>query len=534
MFGACPSRFLRAACAFALAGPTLGAADASALPGPAPERPRLVLLVAVDQLRWDYLVRFREGFRGGFARLLAGGAVFTNAQLEHYPTVTAVGHAVMLSGAPPAASGIVGNDWYDRQLGRNVTSVEDAATALLGAEGTGSSPHRLLVSTLGDELKLAGRGSRVVGLSLKDRSAILMAGRMADAAYWWHTPSGRFVSSTYYRPRLPEWVEEFNRRRPADAYASREWRAEGSATLLRRLPDAAGPELYAGVFASEFGNELLGAFALAALEGEDLGRPGSTDVLALSFSSNDSVGHAHGPDSEAVEQVTLATDRVLGELLDAVERRLGAGHTLVVLTSDHGVAPVPEQAAARRLSAGRMRTADIVDRVEAGLAAAFGPGRWIAGTAGSALYLDHALIEARGLDPAQVRHVAARATWSVPRVARVYTREQLLAGDVPRDPWSARVQRSYHPHRSGDVEILLEPYWIRSPQGTTHGSPYSYDAHVPLVLSGPWFRPGLHQRAVALDDLAPTLATLLEVEMPSGSAGRVLVEALASARPKRP
>lgn len=500
---------------------------------PEAARPRLLLLIAVDQLRFDYLARFSSDFKAGFPRLLDGGAAFTNAHLEHYPTVTAVGHATMLSGAPPSVSGIVGNDWYERSEKKHVTSVEDAASPLVGLDGPavkGASPHRLLVGTIGDELKMAGRGSRVVGLSLKDRSAILMGGRTADLALWWHEPTGLFVSSTWYGPGLPAWATAFNARKPADAWLGREWRALGEAASagppFATLPSTPGPGYYKAVYESPFGNELLLAVAEAALEGADLGSRETTDILAVSFSSNDAVGHMKGPHAPEVRDITLRTDLAIGRLLEAVDRRVGLARTLVVLTSDHGVAPVPEELAKRRLPAGRLTREDLVGAATTALVTAHGPGAWIEGRAGSALYLNQALIAEKGLDPETVERTAAAGVERLTAVRRAYTRTQLLEGDVPPDPWARRVVLSFHRERSGDVEVLLHPYWIPTMARATHGTPYSYDSHIPLVLKGAGIRPGRYDGPVALNDLAPTLATLLEVETPSGSDGRPLAEAL--------
>lgn len=519
-----------------LAATLAGAAHAQERPAAprAPAQPRLLLLIAVDQLRYDYLTRFGAEFGAGFARLLAEGAVFTNAHLEHYPTVTAVGHATMLSGAPPAVSGIVGNDWYERAEGRSVTSVEDPKTLLVGAgpdSRQGSSPHRLEVTTIGDELKLAGRGSKVVSVSFKDRSAILMGGRRADAAYWWDDKSGAFVTSTWYAAQLPEWAEAFNRRRPADAWVGREWRgpADGSGPgpLLATLPPAPGAELHRALWFTAFGNELLAAFAEVALEGEALGSREATDVLAVSFSVNDAIGHTKGPFSPEVRAVTLETDQAIGRLLATVDRLVGLPKTIVVLTSDHGVAPVPEELLAQRLPAGRVTREALVDAAQAALVAAYGPGRWIEGRAGSSLYLDRWLVRERGLDAAAVERAAAAGVEQLAGVWRAYTRSELLEGRLPPDRWSRRVLASFHRERSGDVEVLLEPFWIPGGSQATHGSPWSYDSHIPLVLMGSGIRSGRHDAAVALNDLAPTLAALLAIEPPNGSSGRVLVEAWA-------
>ncbi|MCG6925062.1 MAG: alkaline phosphatase family protein [Acidobacteria bacterium] len=496
------------------------------IPPPAGEAPRLVLLVAVDQMRYDYLPRFAGRFTGGFKKLMDGGAVFTNAHLDHYPSVTAVGHMAMLTGAPPSVSGIIGNDWYDRREKRNVTSVEDPGTVRLGAaEATGSSPHRLMVSTVGDELKMAHPASRVVSLSFKDRSAILMGGRMADVALWWDTESGAYVSSTWYGDALPEWAEVFNATRPADAWVGKEWRAVGG-ELLGRLPDAPGPGYYAGVYNSAFGNDLLVSLAQAALEGESLGRRDATDILAVSFSCNDAVGHGKGPHSPQVEDITVRTDLALGRLLETIDRQVGLNRTLVVVTADHGVAPVPEQMEEWRMPGGRYSREDLEGAAASALAAAFGPGAWVEGRAGSALYLNRDLVAEKGLDPATVQRVLADGIEAVAPTWRAYTRSQLIEGRVPPDPWSRRVLLSFHRVRSGDVEVLLEPYWMSATAGTTHGTPWSYDTHIPLMLMGPGIQPGRYHRAVLLNDLAPTQATILGVEAPSGASGHALAEAM--------
>ncbi len=517
-----------------MAGPARPVAQArAAASGP---DVKLVLLIAVDQFRYDYLTRFRGEYTGGFAQLLSRGANFTQAQLEHYPTVTAVGQSTMLSGALPSVSGIVGNDWYDRALGASVTSVSDPATTLVGGDGVGASPRRLLVSTLGDEMKNAvshqpaDNVPKVLGLSLKDRSAILPAGHRADAAYWFDTKTGAFMTSTYYRAALPDWVTAFNARGQAASFAGRKWEfLDPASGPGRSMPPAASAQLYSAVYGSPFGNELLRDFAISALESEQLGQRGVTDLLTVSFSSNDAVGHSQGPDSPEVRDMAVRTDRIIGELLARVDALVGLDHTLIAFTTDHGVAPVPEVQTARKLPGGRIKQEELFGPIIAALTAAYGNGQWILATAGTSPYLNHALITEKKLDPVEVRRVAAVAAAGVPHVARVYTREQLLGGAVTPDVIGRRIGRSYHLSRSGDLEIVLDAFWLRSSNGTTHGTPYSYDAHIPLVLMGPGIKAGAYHTPAALNDLAPTLAALLSVETPSGSSGRVLVEALAPA-----
>jgi predicted AlkP superfamily pyrophosphatase or phosphodiesterase len=443
----------------------------------------------------------------------------------------------MLSGATPSVSGIIGNDWFDRATGRTVTSVTDATVTPVGSpSASAASPRRLLVTTIGDELGMAARGlgdapsPRVFGVSLKDRSAILAVGRGADAAYWWDPKTGAFATSTYYMTGLPDWARRFNEQKPADRFAGKTWDAPGSGpALLSRMPSEAGPVLYDATYGSPFGNELLLEFAVALLSGERLGTRGATDLLSVSFSSNDVVGHAHGPDSEQVHDITIRTDHVLGRLFEAVDRQIGLDRTLVVFTSDHGVAPLPETLQARALPGGRLSNRDLFDPIQRALEARFGEGKWLLATAGSSPYLNDALAAERHLDLSDVRRVAAEAAARVPHVSRVYTHDQLAAGSLPDDRFAQRVLRGFNAQRSGDLEIVFEPYWIRQAEGTTHGTPYNYDTHIPLILMGPGIRTGTYLRDAALNDLAPTLAQLLRIETPAGSSGRTLGEALSAA-----
>jgi len=491
---------------------------------------RLVLLVAADQFRPDYLTRFGP-LRAGFHTLMSRGAVFTDAHLEHGVTVTAVGHATMLTGATPSVSGIIDNVWYERASKSSVESITDRDVQIVGADaaaGIGASPRRLLVTTLGDQLKLVSGAApgtpgspKVIGIALKDHSAILPAGHAADGAYFLR--GGRFVTSTYYRPDLPAWVADVNARQLPESYAGKRWEFEAG---VREYPSETGERLYGAVMASPAGNELVLALARAALQHERLGQRGVTDVLTVSFSSNDAVGHTYGPESPEVRDMTRQTDRQLQQLLDEVERRVGLAHTLVAFTTDHGVGPVPEVAGAMRLPAGRFKAQDVTEAIEAALDARFGAETWIERNVHPHVYLNHALLASRGIDAAEARRVAADAAARVPHVARVYTRDAILAGQVPADLISSRVTRGYHRDRSGDLHVVLESLWTTAASGASHGTPYHYDAHIPLMLMGPGIVPGTYHSRVALNDLAPTLAAVLGVEAPTASTGRVLHEAL--------
>ncbi|MBM3738338.1 MAG: alkaline phosphatase family protein [Acidobacteria bacterium] len=506
-------------------------------PAPAPRRPKLVLALVIDQFRFDYLYRFRSEFTGGLLRLWQQGAVFTNAFYEHAPTVTAIGHSTFLSGATPAMSGVIGNEWYDRDEGEEVTSVSDKKTRLLGGKGDGagkgSSPRRLLVSTLGDELKMSSRGKpKVVGVSIKDRSAILPSGHMADGAYWFDNASGNFVSSDYYFSDMPGWAKDFNRSRSVDKFMGAKWTPifNAKAAPFETMPSEATEKYWRNMQRTPYGNDIVEAFAEAAVTGERLGQGNGPlpDVLAVSFSSNDYVGHDNGPDSPQVHDVTVRTDRVLAKLFQFLDAKVGMANILVVLTADHGVAPVPEVNAARKMPGGRGEGDKMLVRLDAYLDDRFAKGEWIPkGGELPSVFLNHKLITNNRLPLARVR--AEAAAWiraNEKHVQRVYTWEQLAAGS-PGDLVDQRVRNGFHAQRASDLYVVIDPYWLptRGPgKGTTHGAPYNYDAHVPVIFMGPGVKPGRYHRRAAPNDIAPTLATMLEVETPSGSVGRVLDE----------
>ncbi|MEK7407645.1 MAG: alkaline phosphatase family protein [Acidobacteriota bacterium] len=492
-------------------------------------RPKLVLAIAIDQFRYDYLTRFRSEYTAGLDRLLKRGAVFTNAFYDHFPTVTAIGHATFLTGATPSLSGIVGNEWYDRGTGKQVTSVSDETVRLLGGrDEPGYSPRRLLVSTLGDEMKMAGGGRpRVISVSLKERSAVLPAGHMADGAYWFDVQTGNFVSSTFYFPDLPAWVKQINDRRPAGRHLGAEWKSLDGARVFRKLAGTADAAFHRSLDATPFGNDMVEEFAERAIEAEQLGQDGDTDLLAVSFSANDYLGHEVGPDAPEVRDISVRTDRLLEKFFQFVEARIGLANVLVVLTADHGVAPLPEVQQERRMPGGRLSQPALHQAIEAALSRKYGEGKWIAGVSGPTPYLNRDLARQNGLNEAEVRETAAAAVSEMPHIARVYTRDQLLGGEVGGDPLGRRVLNGFYPQRAGDLFILTEPYWFFGARGATHGSPYSYDTHVPVIFMGPGVKPGRYHRAIRPNDIAPTLAALVEVETPSGSVGRVLEEMVA-------
>jgi hypothetical protein len=492
--------------------------------------PKLVVVVIIDQFRYDYLTRFRSEYTGGFDRLLKTGTVFTNAYLQHFPTVTAVGHSTILTGATPSLSGIVANDWFDRESGRSVASITDSNVTLLGGTGTGASPSRLLMSTVGDELKIGARGGtpRVIGISLKDRAAILTVGRMADSAYWFDATNGNMVSSTYYFPDVPTWVKEFNSKRAVDGLLGAEWKSPAG-KVLGNLPVDPDSKKYDAFERSPYGTQFLLSFAQRAIEAEALGSGTATDLISVSLSSTDLVGHPFGPDSPEIHDLNLQTDRLLGQFLQFLDKRLRPGSVLVVLTADHGVASLPEVQAGRKMPGGRIIEATQRKAVESALLAKFGEGKWISYAACGSFWLDRATIREKKLNQAEVEECVAQALTEQPHVYRVYTRTQLLSGRYGSDLVGTRIANGFFPSRSSDVITVLEPYWIYGAKDASHGTPFGYDTHLPLIFAGTGIQRGVYDQTVAINDIAPTLATILGIETPSGSSGRVLTEMLEAA-----
>jgi predicted AlkP superfamily pyrophosphatase or phosphodiesterase len=492
-------------------------------------KPKLVVGIIIDQFRYDYLTRFRNEYHGGLDHLMTQGADFTNAFYQQVPTVTAVGHSIFMSGAMPAVSGIVSNTWYDRDEQRIVTSVCDWNEKTVGAPGEPhgttctdedpASPRRLLVSTVGDELRDAHESSKVIGVSIKARGAILPSGHRAAGAFWFDGTSGNFVTSTFYMDKLPAWAQEFNDQKLANGYINRKWEAFPQ----RDFHAPAGQPKYGRLPASPWGNELIERFAERAIQGEKLGQRGATDLLTVSFSSNDYVGHGAGPDSPEVHDMAIRVDQVLGRLFQFIDTHVGLNNTVVVLSADHGVAPLPARDEADKMPGGYIR-GKIEDTIDAALNARFGKRQWLIPGAGeTSLYLDK---NARKADE-DIYGTVRQALLAAPalHVTRVYTRDQLDNG-IAGDFIARAVMNGYFPRRSGDIALIFEPYFIPGTSGTTHFSPYAYDRHVPVLFMGPGIKAGRYDETVAPNDIAPTLATMLDIQTPSGSSGRVLTEVL--------
>ncbi len=526
----------------------------------ASQRPRLVVVVAIDQFRPDFLERFDDDFlpawekgkAGGFKLLLEEGASYLDAAYSHLPTFTCPGHATILTGAWPGVSGIIGNRWFDRESGREVGCVD-----ALGSSETGQrSPRNLLVSTLGDELELAtNESARVVGLGGKDYAVMTLVGRMADLALWFDRGQGHWVSSPHYTAleSLPDWVGELNAKGPAERFRGLVWTPLNPDAVFRysnpepvwegvqeepygygwRFPHPLGgdspqdSEYFRRLIASPFGNELILDAARLAVGAEQLGQDDTPDILALSLSSNDYVGHAFGPSSPEVADTILRTDRQLAGFFQFLIEAVGREHLVVVLTSDHGVQYIPREIQARGGSAGRVFPDGLESRVEEALVGRFGPGDWVLAVLDLEFYLNHDLIEERQLEPSRVEWVAAEAAMGDPGIRQAYTRSQILSGQLPPTEIGSRVANSFHPRRSGDVVLIYESNWFMDEEVvTTHGTHYPPNTMVPVLLWGDGIPRGRHWRRIDVRDIAPTLSHLLGVGYPSGCSGQPLVEVL--------
>jgi predicted AlkP superfamily pyrophosphatase or phosphodiesterase len=524
------------------------------------EKPKLVLVIVVDQFRYDYLIRFRSSYKGGIARLLNEGAVFTHARYPQYPTVTATGHATVLTGATPSISGIIGNEWFERDPfiewktscppstppvfekadgNKIIESVTDVSTCIVGGDSnsSGASSRRLLVSSLGDELKMAGRKSKVIGISMKDRGAILPAGHMADAAYWFR--GGKFVTSSYYRPELPGWVTAFNGAMSANRFKDADWLPleanAGALPFCSMAKDrtAGGQRVRhcINIDATPFANTILEEFAEKVIENEGLGRSADADLLAISFSANDILGHIVGPDAPEVRDMSVRTDETIGKLLTYIDEHVGRDATLVVFTADHGISPSPKVNNSRRMPGGWIDTAEVRRAVSAALSAKFGAADWLHERAPEGgLYFKAETIAAQQ-NASDVLRMAAATARKVPHIARVSTSDDLNLGYAEAGRVGQALALGHYGQRSPDLILVPEPYYMFGgksfasyPGGTTHLTPYGYDAHVPLIFMGSGVKRGFYDAPVLVNDVAPTLAIILEVETPSGSIGRMLSE----------
>jgi hypothetical protein len=491
--------------------------------------PRLIVVVVIDQFRADYLTRFRDQFGpDGFNRLLREGANFTSCYYPYAGTETGPGHTTLATGTTPNRHGIASNDWYDFSKGRDVEAVEDDAYPQVGTPNQkGVSPHNLVGTTLADELRLATEGkAKVFGVAIKDRAAVFSTGHTASGAYWYDSQTGTVVTSRYYREALPAWVVAFNQQHGAASYYGKDWKAGEQVFVEMKSKSGQPDEEFFRLFPyTPYGNQIAVDFARALVDQEGLGADEVTDFLFVGFSSNDYVGHTWGPYSDQVADITLRSDKQIAELLHFLDEKVGAGNYWVALSGDHGVAPTIAQSRARGINAKEMARDAQHNAVQEALAARWGEEQWLASK--QSLVFNRQALEKHGISLQEAAHVAGQALLGVDGIlGYVAGKESTLDAATTR-----MVRLSTYPGRSPDVQVVLEPFaLVRYREGGTgHGTPHSYDTHVPLVLFGPAFRAGTYEEKVATIDLASTLAAALGINPPARASGRVLVEGLAPA-----
>ncbi|MGB8013882.1 MAG: alkaline phosphatase family protein [Terriglobales bacterium] len=510
-------------------------------------RPKLVVVIVIDQFRADYLERYRDQFaEGGFRLFLDHGAYFTDCNYDYANTRTAPGHATLFTGAYTSGHGIVANEWWDPQRKKRVTSVEDDTTKLVGVsrEAPGASPHNLMSDTLGDELKLATGGkARVFAVSLKDRAAVLPAGFAGDAAYWIDPKSGDWITSTYYRADLPEWVRDFNARRPsegrAEKYWNREWRDkdkdnEGKllgSTAPRNAKDGTPAGFYEVVGSTPFANDYQMDFAKELVLYEKLGAGPATDLLVISLSANDILGHQVGPDSPQMRSMALELDHQLADFFDFLRHQIGMANVWVALSADHGIAPLPDFAKTLRLPAANLDTKALREQINSLLAKKY------AKKADYVLDVDYPLAwlneEAFAGTAARRESDAEADTGEAMKHAGLtgyFTKSQLARGETPPTETGRRYAHSYSPEAGWYVMGIPSLFHVGSAKGTDHATPFTYDTHVPLAFYGLAFQPGTYRTHAEPVDLAVTLASLLGINAPAAATGRVLTEALSPPR----
>ncbi|HEX6017715.1 MAG TPA: alkaline phosphatase family protein [Burkholderiaceae bacterium] len=512
--------------------------------------PRLVVFMVVDGLPQRQVVDYRQQLApDGLARFLDRGAWFSNAHYGYAYTVTAAGHASMLTGTYAYRHGIIGNDWRNFETGELEYCTGDARYHYIGnptGKLDGTSPNNLLVETVGDVLKRSNARSKVIGISGKDRGAILPAGK-TGLAYMYMSKSGQFASSTFYMKEHPAWVDAFNAAKPADRHFKQAWQPvlEGDAYrqsladeqpwfLIKgaKLPMTMGaaqekPDgaYYGALLRSPFVDEMALEFARAAIKGEALGQDDAPDILAVSLSGHDYVNHAFSAESRLSHDHLLHLDRLFQAFFEDLDALVGKDNYVTVLTADHGFMPAPETSLAAGRHAGRQSASQTLTRVNAGLAQKFGAGTWARFFSASALVLDHKLIDERKVDRLAVQEEARALLLKEEGVAVVYTRDELAGNTRAGAPLFDQMRKSWNAQRSGDLQVALEPYWMftSSSSTTTHGSPHAYDTNVPILFYGPrWVKRGMVSERVEVSGVAPTLAGMLQIPPPATSEGKVL------------
>jgi predicted AlkP superfamily pyrophosphatase or phosphodiesterase len=531
-------------------------ATAQFIPGKEVPRPKLVVGIVVDQMRWDYLYRFYNRYtEDGFKRLLREGFTCENTYINYLPTVTAIGHSSVYTGSVPAIHGIAGNSFIMQESGKTMYCTEDNSVETVGAPGKAGqmSPKNLLSSTITDELKLATNfQAKVIGVALKDRGSILPAGHFANAAYWLDEKTGNWITSTYYMKQLPGWVEQFNEKKLAEKYLKNDWHTLYPLSTYRQsLPDnnnyegaftgstvsfpiqtsslisTLGPGL---VKTTPFGNTLTMEMAKAAIKNEKLGMnpAGVTDFLAVSFSSIDAIGHQFAVNSPKVEDALLRLDQDLGDFLKYLDQNIGKGRYTVFLTADHGAAHNPQFYLDEKGNGGYFKSDSVKSVLNQVLQKQFNEHNLVISLSNYQVHLNNRLIKEKGLDEQAIRKIIVQSLKGVDGIAFVTDMETAADAAIP-GLIRERVVNGYNHKRSGIIQFILEPQIFAGrpgATGTSHGNWNPYDSRIPLIWMGWGIKTGSSARSYNMTDIAPTIAALLRIQEPNGNIGQPITEIL--------
>jgi predicted AlkP superfamily pyrophosphatase or phosphodiesterase len=516
--------------------------------------PKLIVGIVVDQMRYDYLSRFYKRYSdGGFKRLMNDGYQLTNAHFDFVPTYTAPGHASIYTGTSPANNGIIGNNWYDKFENKMIYNASDDAVQGVGSntEAGMMSPRRMLTTTVTDQLELHTQGNAIViGISIKDRGAILPAGHAADAAYWFEgDDAGNFISSTFYMNKLPEWVTNFNNLKKPAAYLKTWNTLYPLATYTASGPDLndfekapkgkeqavfpydlaalrAKNDNYSLLKATPFGNSIVVDFAIEALKAEGMGKDDTTDFLAISFSSTDYIGHQYSVNAVEIEDTYLRLDQDIARLLKTLDKEVGEGNYTVFLTADHGAVNNPAYLKSKNINAGYFNTRKLEAFLNEQIQQDLKVDSLINNISNNQVFLNHKQLKKASLTSLSVENYLSQQLINYPQIDQVFTRTALVSSTMDTGT-AALVQNGFHHKRSGDVVFVLEPAVISySKTGSTHGSSQSYDTHVPLLFYGNGINKGISSNRAAIKDIAPTISSLLKISFPNGTTGNPINEVL--------
>ena len=492
--------------------------------------PKLIVGIVIDQMRYDYIYRFWDKFEeDGFKRLINNGFLCRNANFSYAPTFTGPGHASIFTGTTPAIHGIIANNWFDKESKKSiycagdgemqtVCNCHDQTIDILSDDGK-MSPHHMLSSTIADQMKLFNENTKAIGISLKDRGAILASGHSANAAYWMDN-EGKWITSSYYMDKLPKWLVDYQSTTTATDWLNGNWVVKNKFNHdLEKALEEKGPK---AIKTTPYGNTILNELAIKIIEKERLGKNGNTDFLSISFSSTDYIGHKYGPHSAEIEDTYIKLDKDLAKLLKVIDKNIGLNNAIIFLTADHGVVSEPHELTKRKIPAGYFDKTSCQQSLEAALRSKYGNGDWIHNFSNGQFFLNHNLINENGISIREIQDFCADFLIKIKGIKHTFTAKQMTENSYNGSSVHALIQRGFSQKRSGDVIIVLDIGWIGDgweSGGTTHGSSFSYDTHVPLVFSGKFIPKGKLDKLVYIQDIAPTISTLLGISYPNGCTG---------------